>query len=268
MGSVPPVPGHGRPGADPGVPRGAVEGIGHRRQRPSDEDGHDVGGQHRGDAGDPRRHQLPQRAPEQALGLHRQPGLQPLGADAEGAARTRRPGEDHGLRPVGELRPFPRSSRGVHLPEPAALGGLRRHRPQSGPREGGERADGGHHGARVQGPRRTYQPAGRAGDRQRLHQGHHGPGAQGALHAGPRRKGPGGQRSPRLQLGGRRAEGRQLRVRQARAGAVADGARRHQRGRHRRPAHRLLPRRNRRPEGLPGEGRLGVRDGRPGREGR
>ena len=50
-------------------------------------------------AGHPRRGQLPGLAPEQALGPHRQPGLQPVGSDHQAPAGPRRAGEVHGLRP-------------------------------------------------------------------------------------------------------------------------------------------------------------------------
>ena len=73
-------------------------------------------------------------------------------------------------------------------------------------RQGRQRPDCRHDGARVQGPRRADHRARRAGHRQRLHQGDHGTGAQGLLHRRPRREGSDQHRAHRLQRGGAGAD--------------------------------------------------------------
>ena len=167
---------------------------------------------------------------------------------------------------AAQLRSLPRSARGVHLPGQEPVGGLRRHRPPAGARQGRQRADRGHDGARVQGPRRTHHQPRRAGHRQRVHQGDHRPGAQGLLHRRPRREGSGQHRSHRLQLDGPGADQRQLRQREAGAGAEADRARRRDDGGRGRSAHRLLPAGSRGAQDLPGQGRQAPGDARSARQ--
>ncbi len=241
VGSVPQLHGLRRPGLHPGLPGSPVARVATGAQRAPGQAGRAVAGQRDRGAGAAGRAQLHRRAPEQALGPDRQPGVQPVGADAEGAPGARFACQAHRLRPGGELRPLPRSARGVHLPGQEPVGGLRRHRPPAGARQGRQRAGRGHDGARVQGPGRTHHQPRRAGHRQRVHQGDHGPGAQGLLHRRPRREGSGQQRSHRVQLGRPGADQRQLRQREAGAGAEAGGARRRDDGGRGRSAHRLLP---------------------------
>ena len=101
--------------------------------------------------------QLPGRAAEQALGPDRQPGVQPVGADAQGAAGPRRAGQDHGVRSGGRASiGSATGSRNTRYQSKQLYGRVRRHRPPAGARQGRQRADRRHDGARVQGPRRAH----------------------------------------------------------------------------------------------------------------
>ncbi len=98
MGRLSAVRGAGGAGLHPALSGAAVARLGHWAQRAADPARHPVDRRHRGGAGDSHRPQLPGRAAEQALGSDRQPGVQPVGADPEGAARARRAGQDHRVR--------------------------------------------------------------------------------------------------------------------------------------------------------------------------
>ena len=62
------------------------------------------------------RRQLPGVAAEQAVGPHRQPGLQPVGSDHQDHPEPRRAGEDDGVRPRARARRLPRPAGRLLLP--------------------------------------------------------------------------------------------------------------------------------------------------------
>ena len=123
----------------------------------------------------------------------------------------------------------PRPARGVHLPLDEADDGIRRSRPRADARRGGKIQTLPTIVFEYKGRTERIEHVERAGHHQRPDQGDHRRGAQGLLHAGPRREGHGATRARRLQPAAEAMKQRQLRRRAARADPADDGARRRDR---------------------------------------
>ena len=133
--------------------------------------------------------ELPGLAPQQALGPHGQPAVQPLGSDAADPAEAGRADRRARVRPAGAVRPLPRSAERVPVRVETGVGRVRRHGQAAG--RGDEEPGAGlrHRGLRLQGPDRARGVVRRAAADQWPDQGHLGQAAQGVLPPGSRREG-------------------------------------------------------------------------------
>ncbi len=216
---------------------------------------HDLGGLgHRGPR-DPGRAQLHLVARAQALGPDRDEPVHLVAAVDQGAPEPGRPAETDGVRERDRVADLPRTARRIRVRLEEGLGRVRGSRQETGAGEA-EADPGLRHGRhRIQGQDRAGRGQFRAGPDQRHHQGRHGQGAQGLLHAGPRREGHVRHRADGLQRHRRAAGARQLQGRAPAARPAGRRAGRRLRRRGCRPEGRFSAGRNRRVEGVPRQGR-------------
>ncbi len=255
MAAVLALAGVGRPGLHPAVHAGSVARDCARVRRAVDAARHGVGGLRGGGPRHPGRHQLHLVARAQALGPDRQQPVHAVAAVGQGAPEPGCPAQADGLREGQRALRVPRSAERVPVRVEEGLDRVRRPRQEADPRE--TEADPGlrHGGRRVQGQDRAGGGQLGAGSDQRNHQGGHGQGAQGLLHAGPRREGHLGCRAHGIQRHRQAAGARQLQGRAVAARPAGFRARRRGGRRRGRPENGPAVRRGRRAEGLPGQGR-------------
>ncbi len=255
MAAVLALAGVGRPGLRPALHARPVARDGAAVRRAVGASRHDLGGVRPRGPRDPGRAQLHLVARTQALGPDRHEPVHLVAPVDQGAPEPGCPAEADSVREGNRVAGLPRTARRIRVRVEEGLGRVRRPRQEAG--AGETEADPGlrHSRRRIQGQDRAGRGQYRAGPDQRHHQGRHRQGAQGLLHAGPRREGHVRRRADGLQRHRRAAGARQLQGRASAARAAGQRAGRRLRGRGRRPEDRPAARRSRRAEDVPRQGR-------------